>query len=465
MLVFHSLLASYTGVTSRSRAFHGIVVAMVAIACLTVPVDCQLPSGHSPDHPSSPSPSNDLALDGSSVSNTNGGSLSHPAIAQSSKNGTNHTLEIRSEKSQAQYNLTVSESLTTSKTEKTDTAQKSVATGDVGPTKSKKSKKDSVDVIHFSGYITQFSAGGSLNVTLDGHTVSPAILDGSYIVLTTENVTQSTNANTAARYTFSVDGWIAPEKTAESSDRTKGPNTTNIAGTLPTGDRDAFYYAGNITRSTVNDSDALRVFINGQEVDVREPGENSQSSPSPPTTGSSSNPPSTTGAPTPPTTGSPSPPTTDSQSPPFEGTPSSTPGTEPSTTPVIDTSYPYRISNLSVSATTVEASQSIEITVRVSNPSDKRVEADLELATGGEVVDSREVALFSDEWRTITFTHTYETPGNYSIIVGKEKVNITVVEEGSTTQQNGPSPIVIGMVVVGVIGTVGVTLWGKMNSR
>src|SRR5699024_8122562 len=115
--------------------------------------------------------------------------------------------------------------------------------------------------------------------------------------------------------------------------------------------------------------------------------------------------------------------------------------TDATTTP-INTSTPFRVTNLSVSNQSVHVGDEVTVTAWIKNPTGSRLEDDLALATAGEAVETQQVALFASESRAVTFTHTYDAPGEYSIQVANHSTRLRVVEEGApltpATTTGGP---------------------------
>ncbi|WP_435079816.1 DUF7282 domain-containing protein [Halococcus sp. AFM35] len=118
--------------------------------------------------------------------------------------------------------------------------------------------------------------------------------------------------------------------------------------------------------------------------------------------------------------------------------------TTPTATPV-DTTTAFKITNLSVSNRTAHVGDEVTVTARITNPRDSRLDGELALATAGESVETQQVALFAQESRTVTFTHSYDAAGEYVIKVGDHTQRIRIVEEGAsltpmtTTGETGPA--------------------------
>lgn len=114
-----------------------------------------------------------------------------------------------------------------------------------------------------------------------------------------------------------------------------------------------------------------------------------------------------------------------------EDTESATESEETSTATPIDTTTPFRITNLSVSNRTAHVGDEVTVTARITNPRDSRLDSELALATAGESAETQQVALFAQESRTVTFTHSYDAAGEYVIKVGDHTQRIRIVEEGA----------------------------------
>jgi hypothetical protein len=114
-----------------------------------------------------------------------------------------------------------------------------------------------------------------------------------------------------------------------------------------------------------------------------------------------------------------------------EGTESVTESSETSTATPVDTTTSFKITNLSVSNRTAHVGDEVIVTTRITNPRDSRLDGELALATAGESVETQQVALFAQESRTVTFTHSYDAAGEYVIKVGDHTQRIRIVEEGA----------------------------------
>jgi membrane-bound metal-dependent hydrolase YbcI (DUF457 family) len=104
-----------------------------------------------------------------------------------------------------------------------------------------------------------------------------------------------------------------------------------------------------------------------------------------------------------------------------------------------NTSTPFRLTNLSVNRT-AHVDDDITITAEIENPTDSRLEGEIVLATAGEIAEEQEVALFPQESRTVTFTHTYDSSGEYVVKVGNRTKHIRIVEEGESLTTPTPTP-------------------------
>ena len=128
-----------------------------------------------------------------------------------------------------------------------------------------------------------------------------------------------------------------------------------------------------------------------------------------------------------------------------EGTESATESRETSTATPVDTTTSFKITNLSVSNRTAHVGDEVTVTARITNPRDSRLDGELALATAGEAVETQQVALFAQESRTVTFTHSYDAAGEYVIKVGDHTQRIRIVEEGApltpmtTAGETGPA--------------------------
>ncbi|WP_049996177.1 DUF7282 domain-containing protein [Halococcus sediminicola] len=114
-----------------------------------------------------------------------------------------------------------------------------------------------------------------------------------------------------------------------------------------------------------------------------------------------------------------------------EDTESVTESEETSTATPVDTTTLFKITTLSVSNRTAHVGDEVTVTARITNPRDSRLDGELALATVGESVETQQVALFAQESRTVTFTHSYDAAGEYVIKVGDHTQQIRIVDEGA----------------------------------
>lgn len=101
------------------------------------------------------------------------------------------------------------------------------------------------------------------------------------------------------------------------------------------------------------------------------------------------------------------------------------------TTAALNITTKFRITNLSVSNRTAHVGDEITVTAWVSNPTDSRLKDEIALATAGTVVETKDVALFPQGSRAVTFEFVYPAPGEYVIKVADHTVQIRIVEEGA----------------------------------
>lgn len=156
--------------------------------------------------------------------------------------------------------------------------------------------------------------------------------------------------------------------------------------------------------------------------------------------------------------------------------------TATATSNATNTSTPFRLTNLSVSNRTAHLDDELTATAWIENPTSHRLDGELKLATAGEVASTKEVALFPNESRAVTFDLSYEAAGEYVVKVGDRTEHIRIVEEGAplTTTAAAPNATVNGsaksseamgifswpmLVALGVL--VAALVWGyrKMRGR
>jgi hypothetical protein len=117
--------------------------------------------------------------------------------------------------------------------------------------------------------------------------------------------------------------------------------------------------------------------------------------------------------------------------------------------------------NLSADDETVEVNESVEITAAVENTGSAQQTNTVELVTFGEVVASQNLTLAPGAVQSVTFNHTYEVPGDYTVSVGDQSAQIKV-ESGdlgtpSTTTPSSP-PLIEGFVAALIEATNGLVI-------
>ncbi|MFC6965121.1 hypothetical protein ACFQL7_27615 [Halocatena marina] len=183
-----------------------------------------------------------------------------------------HTLVIRSDGSSGKYLLTATGTTSIRKTEASDVHQPPVVQGSVG-------KNDGKDVIRYTGHITSFKHQGNLQVTLNGRSAPPEVLNGNYL-----NV--STSKHTKSRYRMVASGTIIAGEEAEGNDLAP-KNDSRVEGHVSKQDRqDSFYYTGEFVSGAA--STKLSLAANGQPISMYKRGSTPTDSPngpnSPPST-------------------------------------------------------------------------------------------------------------------------------------------------------------------------------------
>lgn len=103
-----------------------------------------------------------------------------------------------------------------------------------------------------------------------------------------------------------------------------------------------------------------------------------------------------------------------------------------------NTSTPFHLTNLSVNHS-AHVNEEITISAEIENPTDSRLSGEVPLATAGEIAETQDVALFPRESRTVTFEHTYTSPGDYVVKVGNRTKHISIVEEDAPLETPAPT--------------------------
>jgi hypothetical protein len=117
---------------------------------------------------------------------------------------------------------------------------------------------DARDVVRYRGHIESFQADGSIQVTLDGHQIPPAVLGGQHI-----QITRAANASTPIRYQFGVTGRASPGEGAEQADTVSGKQIRGRVRAV-----DSLYFTGTIANNTISVSGPAQIQINGQNASV-----------------------------------------------------------------------------------------------------------------------------------------------------------------------------------------------------
>ena len=331
------------------------------------------------------------------------------------------------------YKFSTTESVTAEETTSNTTVNNNTATGSVN---------ESNSTFTYSGAISSFNTSGGVSVRLNGKEVDPAVLGANYITLT-KNGSQVQSG--PVQYGFTASKAIIPDGNTEGSDTVVGRQINgSISDSDPT---DTIYYTDKMTRSRL--AGDAKVVINGQ-ITAESTGNGS---------GASSSANSATATPD---LGQISGGNGGEDS--SQGVGTQQAGGEPD----------FRVSNITLSSNKVEVEQDFNVTVTITNTGSSQVNANLGLASEGEVVDTASAGLFAGGSRQITFEHTYDATGQYvlkiSLLNSQGDVQamstvdqtVTVVPEGElatptqaasneTTSNSGPgfnmSVGLIGIVV------------------
>ncbi len=87
----------------------------------------------------------------------------------------------------------------------------------------------------------------------------------------------------------------------------------------------------------------------------------------------------------------------------------------------------FEIVDATVDETTVEPGESVEVTATVTNVGGREGEFTAELRVDGTVVESRQTTIGADEEDDVTFTHTFDDPGEYDVDVNDTDVETVTV--------------------------------------
>ncbi|MDY9927327.1 S-layer protein domain-containing protein [Methanosarcina sp.] len=91
----------------------------------------------------------------------------------------------------------------------------------------------------------------------------------------------------------------------------------------------------------------------------------------------------------------------------------------------------FEFSNLVIDPIEVRAGKEATITIDAENTGNAAGEYDVELFVNGSSVDSQQISLDVGESTTVTFEHSEEVPGTYTVKVGGQEATYTVKEKSS----------------------------------
>jgi hypothetical protein len=127
--------------------------------------------------------------------------------------------------------------------------------------------------------------------------------------------------------------------------------------------------------------------------------------------------------------------------------PGETPTQDPTTTPTTadeSTEPGPRVRTVDVETRQVAPGEPVRVVATVANRGSRAGTVTLPLRLGGEEVGTETVRVPPGETRTVTFTHTLETPGTYSVevdgVAGGEVV-VEAVAETSPTPEPAPDTV------------------------
>jgi len=142
-------------------------------------------------------------------------------------------------------------------------------------------------------------------------------------------------------------------------------------------------------------------------------------------------------------------------------TPTETPTDTPTDTLTATPEPSFSVLNLSADDETIEVNESVEITATVENTGSAQRTSTVELVTFGEVVASQNLTLAPGAVQSVTFTHAYEVPGDYTVSVGDQSAQIEV-ESGDLGTPNtttpSPPPLIEGFVATLIEATNGLVI-------
>lgn len=99
----------------------------------------------------------------------------------------------------------------------------------------------------------------------------------------------------------------------------------------------------------------------------------------------------------------------------------------------------FQVTDASLSDEEITVGDSVDVDATVENTGEGNGTYTVELTADGETIATKDVTLAGGESETITFTETFDTPGNYQIAVdGTSAGTLTVIDEGTATPTDTP---------------------------
>lgn len=365
--------------------------------------------------------------------------------------GADGRVVITSDDSSGSFNFSATENITVERNASNTTVNNNTALGSVN---------DSNSSFVYSGEISSFNTSGNVTVRLNGKEVEPSVLGANRITLT-KNGSQVQSG--AVNYSFAASRAIIPGGNTEGNDTVAG---RQVSGSINDNDpTDTIYYADEMSQSRlVGDA---KVIINGQVTSQSTDSGSSSSSSS--SAGSSEAGTADLGQLSGNNGGGDGGSQSDQQA---------TSGAQSGGGP------DFRVSNITLSSNRVEVAQDFNVTVTITNTGSSQVNANLGLASEGEVVDTASAGLFAGGSRQVTFEHTYDATGQYvlkiALLNSEQEVQamstvdqtVTVVPEGDlatptsagneTTNTSGPGftgPIGLVAILLGTLGVGIIRRW------
>jgi plastocyanin len=99
----------------------------------------------------------------------------------------------------------------------------------------------------------------------------------------------------------------------------------------------------------------------------------------------------------------------------------------------VETGHAFELRETTLGADTVHTGEELTVEATVANNGTDEGTYEAQLVAGEEVVETQSVDIPDGEQRVVTFTHTFEAAGEYTLSIEEERVGEVVVQAPATT--------------------------------